>query len=712
MINNRYRNRIDSILMVFLFVIPQTFFAQQNDTIAVTNFEFITDQLESIAEKTDLNLDYSDLLDDLTYYAQNQININTDAEILVKLYLISTIQLNNIQTYISQYGQLLSVYELKSIPGLDNQTIQNILPFIFVESGKEKAKIKTNNVFKYGSHQLILRYQQVIEPQSGYHMPSDSGISYPGSVYLGIPQAYYARYGFNYKNKVRVGFTLDKDAGEVFLKSSLSDSLNQLIGNKANNVFDFYSGHIYVSDIGILKQAVVGDYHLEFGQGLTLWSGLAFGKSADGTGIKRYGRNIKPNTSSNENRFFRGAAATIGWKGIELTGFYSRNKVDATLNALIVEDEEQLQTIIETGYHRTVNELLKKDVLTISAYGGRVSYRYKFFEVGATTFQTRLDKDMLPSNDVYRYFDFVGDLLTNYGGDINLGFNKVGFFGEFSGSSNGGMAGIAGMNTFLSDRMTFTLAYHNYGKDYQNLYNNPFAESSSISNETGIYIGFRAFLHQKWSLSGYIDHFQYPWLRYRTNGPSIGKDYLLQLNYATARKMNMYFRYRFKQKQENYSEPYDYTKKLAALYRHEIRVFLNYHVFDFLILKNRIDLVLYKEEFLEQEYGYLIYQDILYRPAHFPLEATFRYALFDTKSYDSRIYTYENDVLYAFTIPAYFDQGQRIYLMLRWKAIKQLDIWLRFARTTYFNRTTIGSASDEIDGNHKTEVKVQLKLKL
>jgi len=69
-------------------------------------------------------------------------------------------------------------------------------------------------------------------------------------------------------------------------------------------------------------------------------------------------------------------------------------------------------------------------------------------------------------------------------------------------------------------------------------------------------------------------------------------------------------------------------------------------------------------------------------------------------------------VLYAFSVPAYFDKGQRIYLMLKWKAFKQLDVWLRIARVTYFNRTTIGSGSEEIDGNHRTEVKVQVKLKL
>ncbi len=705
-------NRITLIFLLSGVIIPQLTLAQETDTTKITNIEFITDQLENIAQQTDLNLDYSDLLDDLQYYAQNPINLNTDADELVKLYLINDIQLNNINAYISKYGPLYSIYELKSVPGFDNQTIQNILPFITVLPAKERTAFEPKKAFRYGKHQLILRYNQVMESSSGYTMPPDSGISYPGSVYLGIPQAYYARYGFNYKNKIRFGFTLDKDAGEVFLKSSLNDSLNQLVGKKINNVFDFYSGHVYVSDIGILQQAVVGDYHLEFGQGLTLWTGLSFGKSAEGVNIKRFGRNIKPNTSANENRFFRGAAATIGWKGISFTGFYSRNKVDATLNAFLTEDDKELQTIIETGYHRTVNELLKKDALTITAYGGRATYRYKFFKIGATAYQTRLDKAMIPSDDVYRYFTFSGDLLTNYGVDLNFDFNKFGLFGELSASSNGGLAGIGGLNALLSDRFTFTLVYHNYGKDFQNLYNNPFSVSNAMQNESGIYFGFRALVHKKWTLSGYIDHYWFPWLKYRIDGPSVGRDYLLQLSYTTARNMNMYFRYRFKQKQQNYAEPYDYTEKLIDLNRHEFRVFLNYQVFDFLIFKNRLDMIMYKEEFHEQEFGYLIYQDILYRPERFPLEATFRYALFDTRSYDSRIYTYENDVLYAFTIPAYFNKGQRIYLMLRWKALKQLDVWLRLARTTYFNRTSIGSGSDEIDGKRKTEVKVQVRLKL
>ena len=108
----------------------------------------------------------------------------------------------------------------------------------------------------------------------------------------------------------------------------------------------------------------------------------------------------------------------------------------------------------------------------------------------------------------------------------------------------------------------------------------------------------------------------------------------------------------------------------------------------------------------------MVYQDVLWRPVRLPVDITFRYALFSTDSYDSRIYTYENDVLYAFSIPSYYGRGQRVYLMLKYEWKNYLDIWFRIGRTTYSDRQTIGSGADEIQGNHKTEVKVQLLLKL
>lgn len=707
------------LLISFLWLccvlsVPCSLQAQEPDTTKALNIEYITDQLENIAQTTDLNLDYSDLVDEYLYYSEEPININgVENRKLLEMNLLNEVQLRNLNSYILNYGGLYSVYELKTIPGFDVQTIKSILPFISVSAPREKEKLNFKNIFKYGNHQIILRYQQVTEPSVGYETPIDSAIYKPGSAYLGIPQKYYVRYGFNYKNKVRIGFTLDKDAGEVFLKNRLPDSIENIVGNKVNNVFDFYSAHAYVSDIGILKNAVIGDYHLEFGQGLTMWSGLAFGKSAEGIEIKRYARGVRPNTSANENRFFRGAAATLGLKGFELTGFFSNNNVDAnTIYADTLEDEDAISSIIETGLHRTINELLYKDALNVTVYGGRFSYQNRFFQLGATVFQTKLSLSLQLTDDIYKQFYFQGNELVNYGFDMNIDLGKVSLFGEFAVSSNGGLAGIGGVNAYLAERFIFTVLYHDYGRDYHNLFAYPFAESSALLNEQGLYFGFKALLLPRLSLSGYVDYYKFPWLRYQTDAPSVGSDYVMQLDYNPTQNTTMYFRYRHRDKQENYSSEYDYIPLLSDISRNEFRFFISYQPFDFLIFKNRIDFTTYQNEFEEKQYGYLMYQDILYRPEIFPVELTFRYALFDTDGYDSRIYTYENDILYAFSVPSYFDKGQRVYLMLKWRAFEQLNVWFRVGRLIYSDRTTVGSGSDLINENHKTEIKVQVQIKL
>ncbi|MEZ5195670.1 MAG: hypothetical protein R2764_04525 [Bacteroidales bacterium] len=99
--------------------------------------------------------------------------------------------------------------------------------------------------------------------------------------------------------------------------------MQTLTGPKLKNGFDFYSGFISLQDIGFLKALSIGDYHLDFGQGLTLATGLAFGKSATSIDMKRFAGGVRPSTSANENLFFRGAATTIRIKKVDITAFYS-----------------------------------------------------------------------------------------------------------------------------------------------------------------------------------------------------------------------------------------------------------------------------------------------------------------------------------------------------------------------------------------------------
>ena len=506
---------------------------------------------------------------------------------------------------------------------------------------------------------------------------------------------------------MRFGITWEKDAGELLTPRGLGDSLKSLVGESLGGFNDFASAHLFVSGFGVVRRFVVGDYHLEFGQGLTLWSGLSFGKSSEATQIKKYGRGIVPNTSVNENHFMRGAAFTLGFGGLEISGFYSNNNIDA--NILVVD--EDVSGLLETGNHRTINELMDKDALNIQSYGANIAYKFQRASIGITASQSRVDLLFQPSGQIFKKFYFSGNRLDNYGFDFNYNFRKVSLYGEFAANSDKGFAGIIGANLFLTDRFVLTLMYRNFGKEYFSFYNNPFRESSIGRNEQAYYFGTKVLLSKGLFLDAYADFFSFPWLKYGVSSPSSGVEYLLQLNYVPNRKLSAYLRLKMEDKKEDQRMDYAYTPQSVSVLRKSLRFSISYTVFDFLILKNRVEALFYDKQGNSQQ-GYLMFQDVLYRPENFPLSASFRYALFSTDGWDSRIYAYENDVLYAFSVPAYFDSGQRFYFMLKMDAFKNLDIWLRLARTIYRDKTSIGSGADKINSNHKTEIKVQLKFSL
>jgi len=696
-------------------MLPLYISAQQPDTNAINQTEFITDQLESIASGNDLNLDYSDLIDDYNYYRKHRININDKDEIdeLERLKLLNDIQVNNIKRYREWNGDILSKYELMYIDGLNREIIQRMLPFVRFGPIKKAEPIKLKSVFHYGRHQLLLRYRQTPEKSAGYQIPSDSAINHPGTAYLGNPVKLYTRYAFQYKKRIRMGFTLEKDAGEVWNKKNLPDTVLNIVGNKITNHFDFYSAHIFMADLGIIKKLVVGDYHLQFGQGLNLWTALAFGKSAQAIYVKRFGNGLRANTSVNENRFLRGVAATVQFKSVQLTGFYSNNNIDANLIETDTLEQPVVTTLQETSMHRTINELLDKDAINIQAYGGHLRFRHQSVEIGATAFQSLLNEPILSDDAPYKRFSFSGNKETHYGFDFNVILNKINFFGETALTQTGGYAALVGINTGFTDRFLFNITYHNYSKNFHNFYASPFGATQNGSNEEGFYFGFLALLSKSFSLSGYVDFHRFPWLRFQADFPSYGKDFLFQLNFSPSHRATMYIKYRHKEKQENFNGMYDYLAQSNNTTQDNLRFNLSWSLTHTIVLKNRMEYINYHDPLNHHtDHGYLLYQDVLYRPGTLPLTITLRYALFSTSSWDSRIYAYENDVLYAFSVPAYYGNGQRIYLIAKISAGRKVTFWVRMAQTTFFNRNSIGSGADEISENHKTEIKVQARIKL
>ena len=227
----------------------------------------------------------------------------------------------------------------------------------------------------------------------------------------------------------------------------------------------------------------------------------------------------------------------------------------------------------------------------------------------------------------------------------------------------------------------------------------------------GTVIGFNSRLSEKWNISLLFDQFSFEWLQYRTDAPSRGNRILSQLDYSPTKRLNFYVRFRQRKRGRNADNKEIGLNKVVEEFQQLIRFNLAYQVTKNIEIKSRIVQSQYKLGEGEREYGIVVFQDIVYQNLNIPISFSLRYAIFDTDSYDSRIYAYENDVLYAFSVPAYIGKGTRFYINSKYRINRSLDLWLRYSQTYYADRSIIGSGKEEIIGNTRSEIKAQIRIK-
>jgi len=664
------------------------------------NVEFLSEQLQS--EDGDL----SSLTDNWQYYKTHPLNLNkAKQEDLFELQILNDIKINNLLKHREKNGNLITIYELQSIDGFDLSSIKKISPFVYVSDNFNSAYFSAKEMFKDGKHEFVVRYQRILEKQIGYFTPdSITKATKPNSFYLGNPDRYFARYTFQYNNNVSFALAGEKDAGEQFFKGTQKQG------------FDFYSGHVAIKNIKSIKTFVVGDYQATFGQGLTLWQGFAFGKSASAVNIKRYGIGIKPYRSFDENRFFRGAAGTIRLKKMEFTALVSYKKMDA--NATVTDtlsngevDVIGISSLELGGVHNTTSLMQDKGAINQTILGGNVAYNNKSFHLGATVQHMNLSAELIKTPSLYNQYAFQGKSNFVGGIDYNYVFKNANFFGEYAMSANGGKAFCQGLLLVLDPKLTFSAHYRNYEKKFQNLYGNAIAENTLPQNETSIFLGMESKLFKTLTFSVYLDQYKFSWLQSGKSAPSNGRDIFAQLNYTPTKKIDMYFRVRHRTKFENSTidNAYDYLVPYA---QYNYRYNLSVQITPDIKFKSRIEYTRVDKALNPDEDGAAFAQDIIFKKMKFPLTFTLRYAVFDTKSYDSRVYIYENDVLYGYSVPALYEKGQRAYFIVNWDIARNFEIWVRVAQTLYDNQTVLQQGSlNQINDNHKTELKLQARLK-
>ena len=654
---------------------------------------------ELLATEGSSDESHEELLEDYLYYLENPININSEEAVhLEEIGLLNAFQLETLRQYRKQFGDLLFLDELLMLEGFDDAVVMVIGPLVYFgknESTRQMEQPRTSKMLTKGKHQLTLNFAE----KFGNTDDTD---------YLGSPRKIQLKYAYHYKQKLRFGVAMEKDAGEPFFLGRLNDTVQVIARHYRNTGFDFYGAHLYITDIRLagsanrrsqglmVKELAVGDYQLNFGQGLTLWTGTSLGKASEGSTAMRRAAGVKPKASSGEGKFFRGVATTLKHNDFYATIFYSNRNIDATVSLTDSLDEPELVSALqESGYHRTLNELSKRNAIRQRVLGGHLCYAGPNLEIGFTTYHMRLNTPLEPKPSKYNHFYFQGDRLTDMGLDFRWLTGKTVVFGELSRSNNGAMAGLLGMTMKPAGYIDFSVLYRNYGKSYQSFFSGAFGESSRGQGEEGIYLGLQCAPAPRWNLLAYCDFFKLKWLTSQVYNPSWGQEYCVKINHQISKTATMQARFKSKTKMKNSSDGQAFAHYPVFYTKQNIVFQINYGITEALSFSDKAAYTHYFDDDGADSRGVMLCHDIAYNPPGKPFSLTFRYALFESDDYRSRVSIYENDVLGAFSIPSLYGRGARAYLLGKLKLFEQISLYSR-----------IGIAF--LDGETKTDFKFEI----
>jgi len=683
------------LTILFLIWIPVKLWSQ-TDSIP----QGVRDLLENVAEDAaSESIDDNTILDALEAFRRQPLDLNrADADDLHALQLLSDIQIQNILNYREKIGPFIAIYELQAVPQLDLETIRNILPFVTIRSDFRDYHIGRKELFFGGKNQLLFRWNRTLPLRKGYIPKADS----LAPAYLGDPNRYYFRYRYQYDNRLSYGITAEKDPGEPFFKAN----------NKAG--FDFYSMHFFADKVHpVFKAIALGDYQLNLGQGLIYYSGFAPGKSAFVTSIRRSAPVIRPFASVREAQFLRGAATTIKInEKTEITAFASLRKNDANItdiDSLDPESQVFVSSLLLSGLHRTESEIEDKNTIKNTILGAAFRKKGHQWQVTINSLYEHLSAPLRRKPKTYNQFYFKGDRLFNNSLDYSFSLRKFYFFGESAIDQKGTWAHVAGLLTGLTRYTDLAILYRHFPKGYESLHSASFAETSGTINEQGLYIGLDIKPIRKWTISIYHDVWKHPWLRFKVDAPSSGSESLIRVRYYLRRNLELYVQARKEVKETNFPKG-ENTHKIGNKQLLRYRIHLSKKLNRSIELRTRAEwsnLVL--PGISGRQYGFLLYQDVIYHPWESPISMTARMAFFDTDSYATGIYAYENNMLYSFSIPAYYEKGIRSYLNIRYRPLRPWTFELRWAATLLSNKTQIGSGNDLINNRLRTDLGAQIR---
>ena len=659
--------------VLLLFSLSQT--NAQTDTSATD----IEESLENVLEETTDESGDNFLYDEYESLTRNPINLNTcTLDDLLQIPVLELSDATLITEHRKKFGYFISTSELFSVENLNPEKIRKLLPFVFVERSsfkEEQQNIPSVSFFRNLNFEYRSRVVTDLQPRAGFL----------DNKYQGNKLKFYNRGIFQLDRTYQLSLLTEKDAGEKRLN-------------------DFNSFSLSAKKLGDFSTLVVGDYIVQFGHGLALWSPYASSKSVDiGFVTRQRDRNIIPYKSTDENNFFRGAAVQYNLYPLSFSLYASNNYFDASIDSI----RNVISSMPIDGYHRTETEYNKKNREREQFLGGRIDYTIlKSFQVSGLFYSSTYS---LPIETSPSRVSPKGKTFSH--SSLAYSYAQSSFIASGEFSYNGiSVAQLHSLQKTFSRDFSYVFSVRSYPRNYYSLHGRAFAENPyDIQNEIGLYNGI-LLSTALGKLCFYYDQFMFPAATSSTPLSSKGNEVLFSVNSRVTKNIETTFRYKNEKKDVVISGAE--VKEFSERFRQQFRFETIFSVSAALLLKSRIEFNSYdlkKNAFHEK--GWLFFQDVKYKIER-NISLYGRIIFFNTNSFNSAIYEFENDLPGIMSNLAMYGEGFRWYVLMKVKILNTLNLSFKYSETTKPKMKSLSSGNSEIFTNVDNNFHLQLEVSL
>lgn len=630
------------------------------------------DETEEMYIEEGTNLE--DIYEQLSELKSAPINLNTATrKDLERFPFLTAQQIEDLSEYLYHYAPIRSWGELAMIESLDERKRKLIQQFTYLGEKEKLGFPHWKEMLKWGKQELM-GYAKI----PYYNRKGDR------SGYLGHKYKHGLRYKFGYGDYLQMGFVAAQDAGEPFL------------AQKNKGGYDYYSFYAQIKKRGKINALVLGKYRVRHGMGLVINNDWLPSKVAAVDMGGRIVNTLKGHSSRSSSNYLQGMACALQIaKHWEASFFISYRPIDTSLG----NDSASIRSILTTGYHRTENEMQRKNNSTCFLTGSNIHFSHKGFKAGLTAIYYTFDKPLYPNRtQIYRWHEAHGKSFCNIG--VNYGYNskQLNLSGETAMDRNKALATINTASYRVNSQLSFTLLQRFYSYRYQALFARSFSDGGSTQNESGVYLGASWHPVKPLVISLYADYAHSPWPRYQRSISSQAWDYNLAATY-THHHSTFYMRYRIRNREKDNEE----KTTLIPHREHRIRLAWNYNT-TLGYAKTQMDMTY--SSYKKASKGWMITQSGGLKIGRTQWHGHLSY--FRTDDFQSRIYNYERSTRYHFSFPSYYGHGMRYALLAQIQAHQNFRIIIKGSNTQYFDRKKIGNGLQEVDGKSIPETDIQL----